>query len=326
MKKIGIFLMGVFTTLILMGLALPALASGGTVTWDDVFVGVSLVINGENAEAEDGEGNPVDGVIYKGVTYVPVQAVADALDLPLEWDEDSRTVYLGEGRPVQPEPEPEPAGGNEAYVGTYMLYSLMEMSVQDMADMYGVDAEFFRDLAVLELREDGTCTFTMYDESHDLEWAVDGEVFTLLYQGLSFDGTIIDGIISLDFDGELLELSMTLPEPEPAPAPEPGAEPEPEEEDYTGVYRLESMWGLPVDLCAGLMEVEVEEVRDLMVLELREDGTAIFAIEGDEIELSWWVEDGTLFLADETDTLEADIGDGNITLYLDEDMDVILSK
>ena len=80
MKKVRTFLVGFLTAVILMGLALPAIAAGGTVSWDNVFVGVDVVIDGEKAEVKDESGSPVEAVLYKGTTYVPVQMMADALE------------------------------------------------------------------------------------------------------------------------------------------------------------------------------------------------------------------------------------------------------
>lgn len=103
MKKCRSFLLGFLTAVLLLCLALPALASGGTVTWDSVFVGAKIVIDGETLEPKDVNGKTVDAVIYKGTTYLPVRAVATALGMSVDWDQDTRTVYLGTGEtPAQP--------------------------------------------------------------------------------------------------------------------------------------------------------------------------------------------------------------------------------
>ena len=155
MKKVRTFLVGFLTAVILMGLALPAIAAGGTVTWDSVFVGAKIVIDGEKLEPKDVNGNPVDAVIYKGTTYLPVRAVAEALGLEVNWDGDTRTVYLGTGAPVQPETEtepaaepeaepepqaepekepeaePQPAAGDEDYAGIYRIYGINGMTLDE---------------------------------------------------------------------------------------------------------------------------------------------------------------------------------------------------
>lgn len=107
MKKCRSFLLGFLTAVLLLCLALPALASGGTVTWDSVFVGAKIVIDGEKLEPKDVNGKTVDAVIYKGTTYVPVRAVASALGMSVDWDQDTRTVYLGTEPEAEPQPEPE---------------------------------------------------------------------------------------------------------------------------------------------------------------------------------------------------------------------------
>ncbi len=109
MKKCKSFLLGFFTAAILLGLALPAIAAGGTVTWDSVFVGAKIVIDGETLQPKDVNGKPVDAVIYKGTTYVPVRSVANAFGASVDWDQSTRTVYLKTEQPAEPEPaEPQP--------------------------------------------------------------------------------------------------------------------------------------------------------------------------------------------------------------------------
>ena len=237
------FILGFLTAAILLGLALPAIAAGSTVNWDSVFVGVSIVIDGHKLDPRDVNGNQVDAVIYKGTTYLPVRAVAEALGLDVNWDQDTRTVYLGSGAPVKPEPQPEPEpaaepepaeepekepapAGNEEYLGTYKINKVRGQSVDELyeqmvelyKELYGdeLDPEDeaalkeFRDglqnMLVLELKADGVCVFTYEEESIELAWKVEGEKITLSANGEEIDGTIKDGVISLVMEGETVEL------------------------------------------------------------------------------------------------------------------------
>ncbi|MBO4677473.1 MAG: hypothetical protein J5633_08005 [Oscillospiraceae bacterium] len=207
MKKVRTFLVGFLTAVILMGLALPAIAAGGTVTWDSVFVGVDVVIDGEKAEAKDESGSPLEAVLYKGTTYVPVQMMADALGLDLNWDQDTRTVYLG-AVPEKPEPEPEPEpSADEQYIGTYRLKSLMGFSVELLAAMSEMEVEVLQEIFVIELKADGVGVIRMEDEFGEINWAVEGETLTLSVEGESIEGTIIDGVITLVMDDTSIELA-----------------------------------------------------------------------------------------------------------------------
>jgi hypothetical protein len=104
MKKCRSFLLGVLVTAIVFCLAIPAIAAGGTVTWDSVFVGAKIVIDGESLQPRDVNGNPVDAVIYKGTTYLPVRAIANAMGMSVDWDQSTRTVYLTTGEGEEPGP------------------------------------------------------------------------------------------------------------------------------------------------------------------------------------------------------------------------------
>ncbi|MDF2881244.1 MAG: copper amine oxidase domain protein [Clostridiaceae bacterium] len=52
--------------------------------------GVSVKVDGANLNL--GDKAPI---IYNGTTYLPVRAVAEAIGKPVNWDNDTRTVYLG---------------------------------------------------------------------------------------------------------------------------------------------------------------------------------------------------------------------------------------
>ncbi len=204
MKKVRTFLVGFLTAVILMGLALPAIAAGGTVTWDSVFVGVDVVIDGEKAEAKDENGAPLEAVLYKGTTYVPVQMMAEALGLDLNWDQDSRTVYLGAGAPEEPEPEP---AGDEQYIGTYRLSSLMGFSVELLAAMSELEVDVLQEIFVIELKADGVGILRMEEDYGVVSWTVEGETLILSVEDESIEGTIKDGVITLVIDDTSIELA-----------------------------------------------------------------------------------------------------------------------
>lgn len=119
MKKIHwkSFLVGVLAVVLVVALALPVLGASGTLqTWKDVLVGgINIVLKGETIQPKDANGNAVDPVIYNGTTYLPVRAIASALGLEVDWDGDTKTVYLG-GKPQH---------------GYYWVFTEMKVTVDD---------------------------------------------------------------------------------------------------------------------------------------------------------------------------------------------------
>ena len=72
-----------------------------------------FTLDGEAWTPMDG-GNAMAPIVYNDRTYLPVRAIAEALDIDVNWDEATRTVVLGEAAaPVEEEPaapvEEEPA-------------------------------------------------------------------------------------------------------------------------------------------------------------------------------------------------------------------------
>lgn len=57
--------------------------------------GITVKFNGNVQIMKDVNGNPVYPIMVDGTTYLPVRAVCNMLDLPVEWDGDTKTVLLG---------------------------------------------------------------------------------------------------------------------------------------------------------------------------------------------------------------------------------------
>lgn len=62
----------------------------------------SIVIDGESLQCSDVNGVPIEPFVFEGTTYAPVRAVAEAFDITVGWDQETKTVFLGkkDGSPV----------------------------------------------------------------------------------------------------------------------------------------------------------------------------------------------------------------------------------
>lgn len=88
------YLLGVLTSVLILGFAFPAVAAVTSKTIE-IFPGISVYVDDQKLSATDGIGNPVEAFTYNGVTYLPVRAVAEAFDKPVYWDAATRSVYIG---------------------------------------------------------------------------------------------------------------------------------------------------------------------------------------------------------------------------------------
>ena len=103
MKKIHwkSFLVGMLAVILVAALSLPVLGAGGVwQTWEVLVGGINLVVDGQTVQPVDANGNPVEVVNYNGTTYLPLRSVGKALGKEVDWDGDTRTVYLG-AKPAQ---------------------------------------------------------------------------------------------------------------------------------------------------------------------------------------------------------------------------------
>jgi len=56
---------------------------------------VNVKYQGEIQVMKDGAGNVVYPIMYNGTTYLPIRAVSNMLDIPVNWDASTKTVILG---------------------------------------------------------------------------------------------------------------------------------------------------------------------------------------------------------------------------------------
>jgi len=63
------------------------------------YMGIRVVINGVEVEPKDAAGHTVEPFASNGTTYLPVRAVAQALGQDVEWDGETKTVYIGDNIP-----------------------------------------------------------------------------------------------------------------------------------------------------------------------------------------------------------------------------------
>ena len=99
-------------------------------------------------------------------------------------------------------------GGNDSkYVGKYYMSRIADWSAKEYADLFGISEQEAKESMWVELKSGGKATFFTDDEAEEVSWKVSGETLTLTAQGEEMSGTIKDGVITFDLDGETLELT-----------------------------------------------------------------------------------------------------------------------
>ncbi len=60
-----------------------------------VNTGIKISVDGKEFVPVDSEGVPVEVFLYSGTTYLPIRAISNLFGLGIEWDNDTKSVYLG---------------------------------------------------------------------------------------------------------------------------------------------------------------------------------------------------------------------------------------
>lgn len=87
-------LTGACITVLVLGLAIPAVAKSSNRTVQAVYNNIKLIINGKTVVTKDKNGKQLQPVLIDGVAYIPAQSVSDALKTKLTWNSSTKTVTL----------------------------------------------------------------------------------------------------------------------------------------------------------------------------------------------------------------------------------------
>ncbi len=71
------------------------LASNAARTIEVQYMDIKLVVDGVQVTPKDANGTVVEPFIYNGTTYLPVRAVGAALGKEVDWEGNTKTVYIG---------------------------------------------------------------------------------------------------------------------------------------------------------------------------------------------------------------------------------------
>lgn len=87
----------IITAVMTVGFIAGAAASSGIIKITaDINTNINYILNGNKFIPTDVDGSKMDTIIYNGRSYVPLRAIANALDVPVNWDDKTSTIILGE--------------------------------------------------------------------------------------------------------------------------------------------------------------------------------------------------------------------------------------
>lgn len=92
-QKMKWYLCGMITAVMIVQLLTPALALVQQTF--QVYTGINIYVNDVKLDPKDANGNTVPVFAYNGTTYLPVRAISNALGIPILWEGETESVYVG---------------------------------------------------------------------------------------------------------------------------------------------------------------------------------------------------------------------------------------
>ncbi len=93
-KRLQGIIIGIIIGVMVSGVV--TLAKTGTEAINAWYSNIKICVNGEYITPTDANGNAVEPFTVNGTTYLPVRAIGNALGMAVDWDNDTKTVFLGE--------------------------------------------------------------------------------------------------------------------------------------------------------------------------------------------------------------------------------------
>ncbi|MEN2773534.1 extracellular solute-binding protein [Acetivibrio clariflavus] len=85
------------TAMMMVGFIAGAAASSGIIKITaEINPKINYILNGKKFVPRDMDGSEMNTIIYNGRSYVPLRAIAEALNVYVDWDAETSTIILGE--------------------------------------------------------------------------------------------------------------------------------------------------------------------------------------------------------------------------------------
>ena len=161
------------------------------------------------------------------------------------------------------------AGKDDPNLGRYNCVS---------CDVFGT--EMGADGEWVELKAHGKATVYLLEEEYSANWKLDGETFTLDESGLTYEGTLKDGVLTIDFFG----MVYTFEKEGTSTTASGTSTSEPQEIGYWTLLRVDSD-----SADESMSEEDVALIKDLGIefyADLKADGTGVLVFD-DPVNFTW---------------------------------------
>ena len=98
-------------------------------------------------------------------------------------------------------------GAPDPNAGLYKFSGAMGYSLKEYAEMADMTEEEAADMIQIELKDKGVVDLIFDGETTSGKWSLDGETLTFDDNGQTITGTLKDGVMEIELDGESVTLT-----------------------------------------------------------------------------------------------------------------------
>lgn len=194
MKRTRKLMMAIVAISIVLGCAVGAFASNGSITKELFYRDIKITLNGQKITPTYPDGSVAEPFIIDGVTYLPVRGISSVLGLDVDWDGGTSTVILT---------QPKTSGPNQS--GTYGI-----------GDTWTVDGQWSLTITgVTETKDRNQFSEKNPGAVYIVDYTYTNIGYSRYNDGLYFsvDDTIVDcaGIMGYGYPGNIVNYPKETP-------------------------------------------------------------------------------------------------------------------
>ena len=210
-------------------------------------------------------------------------------------------------------------------VGYYVVKSIDGIYADSPAVLESFDVSSAEEILTVDLQENGVVTLAFCGLVLDSKWNQSGNKITFKAVDDFVEATWNEDELSFKLDDTMYVLVKQSNPSTPATSMQGSTVPS-YQESAQGLYVIKSINGVRIDNADFLESIGVSSAEEMMMVNLKADGTAWMTVDGDSTTCTWAQYGDSIIITVEGESMEATLNGDNLTLDFDGDSCVLVKQ